>query len=90
MERVALLAEDEVALGIGNVVARHRCQRLDERHAAGRVELVLDAAVDDDDVARRQLLSSRRQRSSSTAPSTIHITCSVVSWLCRRTVVPGS
>ena len=49
---------------IGHVVAQHRRERLDERHAALRVELVLDPAVDDDDVAgaeRLRLVADRHR-----------------------------
>jgi hypothetical protein len=43
--RAAVLAEHEVALAVGHVVERHRCERLEERDTALGVELVLDAAV---------------------------------------------
>ena len=55
VQRALQVAEHEVALAIGDVVERHGAERLDERHAVGREELVLDAAVHDADVARTEL-----------------------------------
>ena len=59
------VAEDEVPLAVRDMVEGHRGQRLDERHPVGRVELVLDAAVDDAEVARRASRACRRRSSSS-------------------------
>ena len=61
------VAEHEVALAIGDVVERHRAERLDERDASGGEELVLVPAVDDADVARAEL--ARLVARSSSSPS---------------------
>src|SRR4051812_39778512 len=53
--RRAALGQDEVGVAVGHVVERHGRQRLEERHPALGVQLVLDATVDADDVAGAQL-----------------------------------
>ena len=68
--------EHEVALAVRHVVERHRAERLEERHAAGGEQLVLEAAVDDDDVAGRRASRVSPSMVMSTEPSTIAMTCS--------------
>src|SRR5919106_2695208 len=45
VEPPAVGSEDEVVVAIADVVERHRRERLEERHAALRAQLVLDAPV---------------------------------------------
>ena len=54
VRRAAVGAEHEVEVRVRDVVERHRRERLHERDAVLREELVVQAAVDDDDVAGAQ------------------------------------
>src|SRR5215211_280886 len=52
--RASVRTQHEVTPAVGHVVERDRCERLDERAATRRVELVLESAIHDHGVARRQ------------------------------------
>ena len=90
VQRVALRAEHEVALRVGHVVERHRCQRLDERHPVLGVRARARRRGSRRRRRPRPASSSRPRPSSSRAVDDPHHLLRASGAVPRATVVPGS